>query len=68
MFATLYLPDFFLQAVLRHQSELIDKPVALLSTEEENGGRRVFTDAKSGARPLFTAGNESSESNAGKGA
>ena len=34
MFATLYLPDFFLQAVLRHQSDLIDKPVALLSTEE----------------------------------
>ena len=34
MFATLYLPDFFLQAVLRYQSELIDKPVALLSTEE----------------------------------
>ena len=34
MFATLYLPDFFLQAVLRHQSDLIDTPVALLSTEE----------------------------------
>ena len=34
MFATLYLPNFFLPAVLRHQSDLIDKPVALLSTEE----------------------------------
>lgn len=34
MFATIYLPDFFLQAVLRHQSDLIDKPVALLGTEE----------------------------------
>ena len=30
MFATIYLPDFYLQAALRHQVELRTKPVALL--------------------------------------
>jgi impB/mucB/samB family protein len=34
MFATLYLPNFYLQAVLRHQDDLMEKPVALLNTEE----------------------------------
>src|SRR3954451_4811626 len=34
MFATLYLPNFYLQAVLRHQPDLIAKPVALLNTED----------------------------------
>jgi nucleotidyltransferase/DNA polymerase involved in DNA repair len=33
MFATLYLPDFYLQAALRHQPELADTPVALLDDE-----------------------------------
>ncbi len=33
MFATLYLPNFYLQAALRHQAELKDKPVALLDDE-----------------------------------
>jgi nucleotidyltransferase/DNA polymerase involved in DNA repair len=35
MFATLYLPDFYLQAALRHQSELADKPVALIDDQEK---------------------------------
>jgi hypothetical protein len=34
MFATIYLPNFYLQAVLRHQSELCTKPVALLNEED----------------------------------
>lgn len=35
MFATLYLPDFYLQAALRHQSELANKPVALIDDQEK---------------------------------
>jgi hypothetical protein len=35
MFATIYLPDFYLQAALRHQPELADKPVALIDDEEK---------------------------------
>jgi impB/mucB/samB family len=34
MFATLYLPNFYLQAVLRHQTALMGKPVALLNAED----------------------------------
>ena len=35
MFATIYLPDFYLQAALRHQPELRAKPVALIDDEEK---------------------------------
>lgn len=35
MFATIYLPDFYLQAAVRHQPELASQPVALLDTEEK---------------------------------
>jgi nucleotidyltransferase/DNA polymerase involved in DNA repair len=35
MFATIYLPDFYLQAALRHQPDLSDKPVALLDDQEK---------------------------------
>ena len=34
MFATIYLPNFYLQAALRHQPELLTKPVALIETHE----------------------------------
>jgi nucleotidyltransferase/DNA polymerase involved in DNA repair len=34
MFAALYLPDFELQAALRHEPELHQQPVALLDNEE----------------------------------
>lgn len=34
MFATIYLPNFYLQAVLRHQTELGTQPVALLNAED----------------------------------
>lgn len=40
MFATIYLPDFYLQAAMRHQAELAGKPVALLDTE---GKKAVLT-------------------------
>jgi nucleotidyltransferase/DNA polymerase involved in DNA repair len=35
MFATIYLPDFHLQAALRHQPELHGKPVALIDDREK---------------------------------
>jgi nucleotidyltransferase/DNA polymerase involved in DNA repair len=35
MFATIYLPDFYLQSVLRHQLELRAKPVALIDDLEK---------------------------------
>jgi|SRR5436190_20348659 len=34
MFATIYLPNFYLQAVTRHQPELRAKPVALIEEQE----------------------------------
>ena len=34
MFAALYLPDFELQAALRHEPQLRERPVALLENEE----------------------------------
>ena len=34
MFATIYLPNFYLQAALRHQLELCAKPVALLNAKD----------------------------------
>ena len=35
MFATIYLPNFYLQAALRHQSELCAKPVALIDEKDK---------------------------------
>ena len=35
MFATIYLPDFYLQAALRHQPELSGNPVALIDDQEK---------------------------------
>src|SRR6266404_9014245 len=34
MFATIYLPSFYLQAATRHQPELHTKPVALIEEQE----------------------------------
>lgn len=34
MFATLYLPNFYLQAALRHEPELLVRPVALIDEQE----------------------------------
>jgi len=35
MFATVYLPNFYLQAAMRHQPELCGKPVALIEEQEK---------------------------------
>jgi hypothetical protein len=35
MFATIYLPNFYLQATLRHQPDLENKPVALIDDQEK---------------------------------
>src|SRR5262245_61081046 len=35
MFATIYLPDFYLQAALRHQPELEGKAVALIDDRQK---------------------------------
>src|SRR2546426_12756059 len=35
MFATIYLPNFYLQAAMRHQPELCAKPVALIEEQEK---------------------------------
>jgi protein ImuB len=35
MFATIYLPNFYLQAAMRHQPELRVKPVALIEEQEK---------------------------------
>jgi protein ImuB len=35
MFATIYLPNFYLQAALRHQPELRDKPTALIQEQDK---------------------------------
>jgi hypothetical protein len=34
MFATIYLPNFYLQAALRHQPRLYENPVALIEEQE----------------------------------
>ena len=65
MFATIYLPNFCLQAAMRHQPELCGKPVALIEDQErkpaiiqlneaaENAGiRKGMTPSQALARSL----------------
>src|SRR5213596_2226732 len=65
MFATIYLPNFCLQAATRHQPELYEKPVALIEEHErkpvviqlneaaENAGiRKGMTPSQALARSL----------------
>src|SRR5215813_14454103 len=65
MFATIYLPNFCLQASMRHQLELCEKPVALIEEHErkpviiqlndaaENAGiRKGMTPSQALARSL----------------
>jgi nucleotidyltransferase/DNA polymerase involved in DNA repair len=65
MFATIYLPNFYLQAAMRHQPELCAKPVALIEEHErkpviiqlnetaENAGiRKGMTPSQALARSL----------------
>jgi len=57
MFAALYLPDFELQAALRHQPELHQEPVALLDAEEAKAKILQVTNsaAEAGVRAGLTA-------------
>jgi protein ImuB len=65
MFATIYLPKFYLQAAVRHQPELCEKPVALIEEQErkpliiqlneaaeETGIRKGMTPSQALARSL----------------
>ncbi|MEP6821178.1 MAG: hypothetical protein ABI946_02390 [Chthoniobacterales bacterium] len=65
MFATIYLPNFYLQAALRHQPELASRPVALIDDQvakaviiqlnrhaEEAGVRAGMTPSQGLARSL----------------
>jgi chorismate mutase len=65
MFATIYLPNFQLQAAMRHQPQLRGKPVALIETQERKvviiqlndagekaGGRKQMTPSQGLARCL----------------
>ena len=65
MFATIYLPNFYLQAATRHQPELYAKPVALIEeqerkpliiqlneTAEKAGVRKGMTPSQALARSL----------------
>ena len=65
MFATIYLPNLYLQAAMRHQPELCEKPVALIEEHErkpviiqlnsaaENAGiRKGMTPSQALARSL----------------
>ena len=57
MFATIYLPNFYLQAALRHQPELRAKPIALIDDEEKKAviiqlnGAAEATGVRSGMTP-----------------
>ena len=66
MFATIYLPNFFLQAAIRHQPELHANPVALIEeqerkpviiqlndTAEKAGIRKGMTPSQALARSLL---------------
>jgi len=57
MFAALYLPDFELQAALRHQPELHQQAVALLDDEEAKAKILQVTNsaAEAGVRAGLTA-------------
>ena len=56
MFATIYLPNFFLQAATRHQPELRVKPVALIEEQERRPVIIQLNDAaeKAGIRKGMT--------------
>ena len=71
MFATIYLPNFYLQAAMRHQPELCAKPVALIEEQEkkpviiqlneaaENARDLQRNDSKSGSGAIFARGDQS---------
>jgi nucleotidyltransferase/DNA polymerase involved in DNA repair len=56
MFATIYLPNFYLQAATRHQPKLLGKPVALIEEHERKPVIIQLNDAaeKTGIRKGMT--------------
>ena len=56
MFATIYLPNFYLQAATRHQPDLLRKPVALIEEHERKPVIIQLNDAaeKTGIRKGMT--------------
>ena len=56
MFASIYLPNFYLQAAMRHQPELRAKPVALIEEQEKKPVLVQLNDAaeKAGIRKGMT--------------
>jgi protein ImuB len=56
MFATIYLPNFYLQAAIRHQPELRVKPVALIEEQDRKPVIIQLNDAaeKTGIRKGMT--------------
>ncbi len=69
MFATIYLPNFYLQAATRHQPELKAEPVALIEEQErkpviiqlnDSRGKSRHSkrnDAESGSGAIVAGGN-----------
>jgi protein ImuB len=57
MFATIYLPNFYLQAAIRHQPDLREKPVALLDDRQPKSLVIQLNEAaeKAGVRTGMTA-------------
>ncbi len=49
MFAVIYIPDFSLQAALRHEPELFLRPVALIDGTEKNASISQITQSARGA-------------------
>ncbi len=49
MFATIYLPNFYLQAAMRHQPELRSKPFALLDDNQAKTGIIQLNEAAENA-------------------
>ena len=78
MFATIYLPNFYLQAAMRHQPKLRAQPVALLEEQEkkpviiqlnEAGGTGRYSqrnDPKPGPGALSAGHDQSAGAHAGK--
>lgn len=56
MFATLYLPDFFLQAAFRHQDQLPDTPIGVIDERDKKALLLQLnnTAIAAGARPGMT--------------
>src|SRR5215471_3833204 len=56
MFATIYLPNFYLQAATRHQPEVCPKPVALIEEDERKPLIIQLNDAaeRAGIRKAMT--------------